>query len=352
MLDYSVKFINYPLQYQNIKKEIDSATQDCLSRGDLILRKDVEEFEHNLASFLGVKYAIGVNSGTDALTIALKTFNIGPGHEVITSGHTFWATAEAILNVGAKPRFVGINYNLTMNTREIKNAINSHTKAIIPVHLAGEMCDMEKIIDISNQNNLIVIEDAAQALGAKQEGISAGTWGDVGCFSFYPAKILGAYGDAGALVTDNINVAEITRELRNHGNRGKREGGINSRLDNLQAAILNVKFKYLKDAITRRKEIAILYDSGLLGCDKLLLPRPREIYQDYIVNASAYQLSLFQFLKDNGIETILDHYDFPDNFRRPESVETLRALRLPIDPVLTNEQVNYVIIKIKEFYEK
>jgi dTDP-4-amino-4,6-dideoxygalactose transaminase len=352
MSDFKVKFIDYPKQYQEIKAEMDLAIQDCLGRGDLILRQDVERFEQNLARYLGVKHAVGLNSGTDALIIALKALGIGPGDEVITSGHTFWATVEAILHVGATPILVGINRNLTMDLKEAAAKITSRTKAIIPVHLAGSMVDMHEVLYLANCHDLKIVEDACQALGAKQEGISAGAWGDAGCFSFYPAKILGAYGDAGALVTDNEELAEEARRLRNHGNKGKSGLGYNSRLDNLQAAILNVKFKHLDDIIARRKQIAEAYDLGLSDCEKLTRPESREVYQDYIIGPSSYWLSLQQYLKEEGIETLVDYYDFPMDVAAPDSVAHHRGLRLPIDPCLTDDQIAFVIKKIIEFYAR
>src|SRR3989344_4486177 len=261
-----VPFVNYKLQYQNLKPEIDKTLQDVLERGDLILRSDVEEFEKSLADFLGVKYAVGVNSGTDALIFSLKAAGVKSGDEVITVSHTFFATIEAIVHNGARPVLVEVLEDYLMDTDKIEAAITPKTKAILPVHLNGRVCDMEKIMIIAKKHNLAVIEDAAQALGAKFQGKMAGSFGKAGCFSFYPAKILGALGDAGAVTTNDEEVAKKIRLYRNHGQIKNQEGevemtdyGWTSRLHNLQAAVLNVKFKYLPQWIERRKEIAKLY---------------------------------------------------------------------------------------------
>ena len=253
---YKVPFVNYPLQYYNLEKEIDATIKRVLKKGDLILRSDVEEFEKNMANFVGTKYAIGVNSCTDALIFSLKTAGIKKGDEVITVSHTFFSTLEVIVHCGAKPILIDVGEDFVMDVTKINEAITSKTKAVIPVHLNGHMCDMEKLVAIAKKNNLIVIEDAAQALGAKQSGKTAGSFGFTGCFSFYPAKILGAFGDAGAVVTNQEETAEKIRLLRNHGQKTKTEivlYGFTSRLHNIQAAILNAKFQYLEQWIRRRR---------------------------------------------------------------------------------------------------
>jgi len=204
-MTYKVRFVNYPLQYKILKKEIDKAIRIILERGDLILRKDVEEFEEKLADFTGVKYAVGLNSGTDALFLSLKAAGIGKGDEVITVSHTFVASIAVIIQAGATPVLVDVGGDYLMDAGRIERAISKKTKAIIPVHLNGRMCDMGKIIKIARKHKLIVIEDAAQALGAKFKGKMAGAFGLTGCFSFFPAKILGSFGDAGALTTNNRN---------------------------------------------------------------------------------------------------------------------------------------------------
>ena len=207
-MSYKIPFVNYPLQYRNLEEEISKAIKDVLNRGDLILRKDVEEFEKNLASFLGVKYAVGVNSCTDAMILSLKAAGIKEEDEVITVSHTFFATIEAIVHCGAKPILIDVNEDFLMDADKIEKAITPKTRAIMPVHLNGRVCGMDKIMEIAEKNNLIIIEDAAQALGAMFENKKAGSFGLAGCFSFYPAKLLGAFGDAGAVVTNDETIFE------------------------------------------------------------------------------------------------------------------------------------------------
>lgn len=192
---YKVPFVGYRIQYQDLKKEINKTLKRVLSKGELILRKDVEDFEQNLAEFVGVKYAVGLNSGTDALFLSLKAANIGKGDEVITVSHTFVASIAAIVQAGAKPVLVDVGHDFLMDIGEVERKITKKTKAIIPVHLNGRMCDMERLMKIARDYGLTVIEDAAQSLGASFEGKRAGAFGLTGCFSFYPAKILGCFGD-------------------------------------------------------------------------------------------------------------------------------------------------------------
>jgi len=365
-----VPFVNYKLQYQNLKSEIDRAIQDVLERGDLILRQDVEQFEKNLADFLGVKYAIGVNSGTDALIFSLKAAGIKPGDEVITVSHTFFATIEAIIHNGAKPVLIEVGEDFLIDADKVELAITSRTKAILPVHLNGRTCDMEKLMAITQKHNLAVVEDAAQALGAEFQGKMAGTFGQAGCFSFYPAKILGALGDAGAVVTDDEETAQKIRLFRNHGQIKNQAGkveitdyGWTSRLDNIQAAVLNVKFKHLPQWIERRREVADLYYQGLSGIPKIKLPAKSDeshfdVYQNFVIRAQKRD-GLFEFLKEKGVETLikdpvaLHHQPIlkPFNFQLPFSEELSKeVISLPMYPELDAEQIEYVIDSIKEFY--
>jgi len=361
-----VPFVNFPLQYRNLEKEIDSAIKSVLDRGDLILRKDVEEFEKNLASFLGVKYAIGVNSCTDAMILSLKAAGIGPGDEVITASHTFFATIEAIHHTGAKPILIDVRDDFLMDPEKIESAIDERTRAILPVHLNGRVCEMDKIMEISQKHNLIVIEDAAQSLGAKYKGKIAGSFGLAGCFSFYPAKLLGAAGDAGAVVTNDENMAEKIRLLRNHGQKPPEIVcyGETSRLDNLQAAILNAKFKYVPEWIERRREIAKMYDAGLKDIPQIKLPpqsdeKHEDVFQNYVILAQKRD-ELSRFLKEKGVETLikdpianhlhpqlgLSHFKLPLTEKLAKEV-----ISLPMYPELTLEQIEYVIKFVKEFYE-
>lgn len=365
-MNYKVPFVNYQLQYHNLEKEIDSAIKGVLERGDLILRKDVEKFERNLASFLGVKYAVGVNSCTDAMILSLKAAGIGQGDEVITVSHTFFATIEAIHQCGARPVLIDVRDDFLMDPEKIEEAISEKTRAILPVHLNGRVCQMDRIMEIAEKHNLTVIEDAAQALGASFENKKAGSFGLAGCFSFYPAKLLGTAGDGGAVVTDDEGMAEKIRLLRNHGQKPPEivcYGGT-SRLHNLQAAILNVKFKYIPQWTERRREIAGIYDAGLKGVLQLRLPpqpdeKHRDVFQNYVISAQKRD-ELFRFLKEKGVETLikdpianhlhpqlgLSHFKLPLTEKLANEV-----ISLPMYPELTNEQIKYVIESIVEFYE-
>jgi len=363
-----VSFVNYQVSFRNLKREINKAVQGVLSRGDLILRKDVDDFEKRLANFIGVKYAIALNSGTDALFLSLKAAGIGQGDEVITVSHTFVASIATIVQAGATPVLVDVKEDFTMDTDEVEAAISSKTKAIIPVHLNGRMCDMDELMRIAKKHNLIVIEDAAQSLGASFNGKKAGSIGLTGCFSFYPAKILGCAGDGGALTTNDDKIAEKVRLLRDHGQRTKREivcFGWNSRLDNLQAAILNVKFRYLTKWLKNRRIIAQRYNKSLADIKGIKVPeapdsdkRYFDVYQNYVLRAEKRD-ELFEFLKKKGVETLikdpvpnhwqnrlgLEHFKLPVSERLAKEV-----ISLPMYPELAESQQRYVIKCVKEFY--
>ena len=351
-----VKFIDYKKDYLRFRKEYDQAWKAVNMRGDLILRSDVKKFEQRLAKFLGVKYAVALNSGTDALELALRALKIGQGDEVITVSNTFKATITAIRKVGAIPVLVDIGEDYLMDVSKIKDALTDRTKAIIPVHLSGDTCDMPAINDFAIQNNLKVIEDSAQALGAKIGNFKAGHWGEIGCFSFYPAKLLGAKGDAGALVTDSQEIADWVRNYRNHCKDLSGEDGINSRMDNLQAALLNVKIKYIKEILHKRKKIAWMYNAGLRLIDKIILPKEKrdKVWQDYVIRAENRD-RLYKFLKNKGIETmkspILPHIELNLSFKLPKTEEyNEQFLRLPCNENLENKEIEEVIKQIKRFY--
>lgn len=365
---YKVPFVNYGLQYKNLKSKIDLAMQDVLARGDLIMRKDNDEFEKRLAEFVGTKYAVGLNSGTDALFLSLLALGIGKGDEVITVSHTFVASIAVIAQAGAAPVLVEVGEDFEMDANKIEEAITEKTRAIIPVHYNGRMADMDKIMEIAKKYNLFVIEDAAQGLGASLNGKKAGSIGNTGCFSFYPAKILGCFGDGGAITTNDEKIAEKVRLLRDHGQKTKTEilcFGWNSRLDNLQAAVLNVKFDYLEGWIARRREIANMYDAGLKDINQVKLPPAPDngahfdVFQNYVLRAENRD-DLFAYLKENGVETLIKdpvaNHMQPglglSNFDLPFSVQLAKeVISLPMYPELTDEQVQYVIEKVKEFYK-
>jgi len=365
---FKVPFVNPAKQYQNLKKEILSVFDNVLSKGDLILREDVEKFEKSMADFIGVKYAVALNSGTDALFLALKAANIGSGDEVITVSHTFVASIAVIVNCEAKPVLVEVKDDFTMDVDKIEAAITERTKAIIPVHLNGRVCEMDKIMAIADKHNLIVIEDAAQALGAEYSGKKAGSFGLAGCFSLYPFKILGCFGDGGILATNDEKLAEKIRLLRDHGQKTKTEivcFGWNSRLDNIQAAFLNVKMKHLKEWIDRRREIAAIYDNGLKDIQRIELPpapdseeKHFDVYQNYVLKVEKRN-ELAAFLKEKGVETLikdpvanhrqsglgLSHFNLPYSEKL-----ALEVISLPMYPELSKEQIEYVVESVKEFY--
>lgn len=369
-MDYKVPFVNVPRHYRNLKEEIFKTVDDVLSRGDLILRKDVEEFEKNIASFVGTKYAVGLNSGTDTMFLSLKALGIGAGDEVITVSHTFVASIAVIVNCRAKPILVDVREDFNIDVDKTEEAITERTKAIIPVHLNGRVCQMDRLMEIANEHNLIVIEDAAQALGAKYDNKMAGSFGLVGSFSLYPFKVLGCFGDGGILTTNDKDLAEKVRLLRDHGQKTKTEivcFGWNSRLDNIQAAVLNLKFKYLPQYIKKRREIALIYNQGLSGINRIELPSPPDIngkhfdtFQSYVLKAERRN-ELYDFLKKRGVETLikdpianhkqsglgLSHFNLPYSERLAEEV-----ISLPIYPELTREEIEYVIESVKEFYSR
>ena len=368
---YKVPFVNYPEHYRRIWDEVIKAITEVLSKGDLILRDQLRQFEESIASFVGVKYAVGVNSGTDALFLSLKAAGVGPGDEVITVAHTFVATVTTIVHCGAKPILVDIGEDMNMNVNQVEKAITPKTKAIIPVHLNGRMCDMEKLMEIANEHDLLVFEDAAQALGATFDGKKAGASGLTGCFSFYPAKMLGAAGDGGIAVTDNEEIAEKIRLLRDHGyQRSTGEMlcyGYNSRLDNLQAAILDMKLRHLPEWIKRRRELANLYHQGLSDLSELKLPpqpdsndRFFDVYQNYVIRAKE-QDKLVAHLRESGVEILVSwakpmhHHDALGlkHFHLPKTEQiSNEVLSLPMYPELSDEQIKFVIESVRDFYKR
>lgn len=367
---YKVPFVDFPKHYKGIREEVLKAMDDVLSRGDLILRKDVEEFESKIAEFVGTKCAVALNSGTDTMFLPLKTLGMGPGDEIITVSHTFVASIAVIAQAGAKPVLVDVKEDFTMDVDKIEEAITEKTRAIIPVHLNGRVCEMDKLMEIAKKHNLTVIEDAAQALGAEYQGQMAGSFGLAGSFSLYPFKVLGCFGDGGIMVTDDEKLAGKVRLLRDHGQKSKTEivcFGWNSRLDNLQAAILNVKLKYLAGYIKKRREIASLYDEGLKSIEGIKLPPAPEFdknhfdtFQNYVLKAQKRN-ELAEFLKERGVETLIKdpvaNHKQPglslSHFNLPYTEQLAReVISLPLYPELDKEQIDYVIGSVKEFYSK
>jgi len=366
---YKIKFIDPVKNYQSIKDEIDAAYFEVMTKGDLIDRGQLKSFEDNLAKFVGTKYAVGLNSGYDALHMSLRAAGIGPGDEVIIPAHTFVATCSAVVNAGAEPLLVDVAKDFNIDTGKIEEAITPKTKAIIAVHLSGWMADMPRIMEIAKKHNLVVIEDACQSLGSSINGRQAGSWGVTGCWSFYPFKILGGYGDGGAITTDNPGVALFARRMRFNGEdreNGEYYGhGFTCLLDNLQAAFLDVKLRHLPDWIKRRKEIARKYYEGLHDLTDLLLPyydRPGfdHVYQNYTIRSKQGN-DFSEYLKANGIEVLTQfrkpyykHQALKLKDRGFPETETLsrEVCSLPMNVEINDDEIDYVIKTVRKFYKK
>ncbi|HRS17181.1 MAG TPA: DegT/DnrJ/EryC1/StrS family aminotransferase [Thermoanaerobaculaceae bacterium] len=359
--------MNPAKNYRMIKDEIDAAYFDVVSNGELIDRRHLRRFEENLAKFVGTKYAVGLNSGYDALHMSLRAAGIGPGDEVIVPAHTFVATCSAVVNVGAKPVLVDVAKDFNINCDLIEEAISSRTRAIIPVHLSGWMADMPRVMDIAQRHNLVVVEDACQSLGSSINGKRAGSWGLTGCWSFYPFKILGGYGDGGAITTDDPDVALFARRMRYNGEdreTGEYHGhGFTCLLDNLQAAFLDVKLRHLPAWIVRRKQIAERYREALSDLPDLLLPhydRPGfdHVYQNYTVRSKQGN-EFSEYLKANGVEVLTQ---FRKPYYRHEALRLVdrgfpetealsrEVCSLPMNVELDDEEVDYVIEVVRSFY--
>lgn len=366
-----VPILDLKAQYASIRDEIAKAIQKTLDEQNFILGQEVQDLEKAIAAYCGTKYAIGVASGTDALFLSLKAMGIGAGDEVITSPFTFIATGGAIQNAGAKPFFADIDartYNI--DPSGIRKKISKKTKAIMPVHLYGLCAEMDEIKKIAKEKDLKVIEDDAQAIGAAYKGKVSGSMGDTGCISFFPGKNLGAYGDAGAVVTDDEETANLVKKLRAHGSSSKYVHdviGYNSRLDNLQAAILLVKLKYLDGWAKARQENASYYNSRLKGLPVTTPFVPgycTHVYHQYTIRVPGKRDELMKFLNDNGIEARV-YYPIPLHLQEcfaslgyklgdfPESEKAMKeALSIPVYLELTAEQKEYIVSKIQGFFSK
>jgi dTDP-4-amino-4,6-dideoxygalactose transaminase len=355
-----IPFVDLKAQYHSIKPEIDDAILNILESSQFVLGKEVAAFEEEFADYCQAKYAVGVNSGTSALHLSLLAAGSGPGDEVITIPFTFAATVAAIVYAGARPIFVDIDpQSFTMSVDQIEKAITPKTKAILPVHLYGQAADMDPILEIAHRHGLIVIEDAAQAHGAEYKGHRVGSIGDLGCFSFYPGKNLGAYGEGGAVVTNNPDYVRTIKMLRDWGAERKYQHvlkGYNYRMEGFQGAILRVKLRRLEDWTERRRETAAHYNQQLAGSG-IRTPEEmayaRHVYHVYAIRTSERD-ALQHALHAQDIQTGI-HYPIPvhllpayadlgyqtGDFPHAEKA-ALEVLSLPMYAELTEEQVEQV----------
>ncbi|MBS3085489.1 DegT/DnrJ/EryC1/StrS family aminotransferase [Candidatus Pacearchaeota archaeon] len=354
---------NLRRKYLVRKNEFDSAILRVLDSGWFILGKEVEEFEKEFAAYCGKNYGIGVGSGFDALLLALKALEIGDGDEIITVPHTAIPTVAAIIASGAIPKFVDVGEDCLMDVNKIKEVITEKTKAIMPVHLYGQACDMEQILEIANQHNLFIIEDCAQAHGAEYKGkrVPIST---LGCFSFYPSKNMGAFGDGGMIVTDSEAISTRLKMLRNYGQATRYHAkmqGYNTRLDELHATILRVQLKYLNEDNEIRKQIALRYN--LLLKEIVTIPNvnqnKKHVYHLYVIKTDKRD-RLKEKLNELGIGTEI-HYPIPLHlqeaykylgYKNGDFAQTEKAakeiLSIPIYPELTDTEIETVAQKIKE----
>lgn len=364
-----VPFVDLKEQYNTIKNEIDTAIATVISETSFIGGKHVEDFEKNFANLYGVKHCISLANGTDSLYVLMKMLGVGSGDEVITTAYSWISSSETISQTGAKPVFVDVDEYFTIDASQIEEKITPKTKAIIPVHIHGQMCDMEKIMEIANRHQLPVIEDCAQSHFSEFKGKRAGLTGIAGSFSFYPGKNLGAYGDAGCIITNDDALALKTRMFARHGALKKHQHemeGINSRLDGLQAAILNAKLPHILKWTDSRIANAAIYNELLKGITSIETPHVRKnvkhSYHLYVIKTERRD-ALAKYLKENGIDTAI-HYPIALhnmnaykylNYTREDfpvaSYNEDKILSLPMFPELTQEQMTFIATKINEFFE-
>jgi len=362
-----ILFNDLKQKYLYLQKGIGIAIKRVLRSGQYILGKEVENFEKNFASYLNVKYCLGVGNGLEALQIALMSLDIKEGDEIITTPFSMAANAIAIKTIGAKPVFVDIDDYFHIDANKIERKISSHTKAILPVHLYGQIVDIEKIRKIARKHQLFLIEDAAQAHGTEYRGKKAGTFGDLGCFSFYPTKNLGAFGDGGAIVTDDKRLYEKCKMIRNYGQKDRYEHelcGLNSRLDEIHAAILSLELKYLDKFNQIRKGLAKIYFQELKNTKEIKLPKIRKnanhVFHAFVIEVERRN-ELINFLAKKKIPTLI-YYPIPihkqkcflefNHLSLPIAEEKVNnVLALPMHPFLKNKDIIYISQKIMKFYE-
>lgn len=364
-----VRFVDPGKLYGVLKQELDAAYFEVMSKGDLIDRGQLKSFEDNLAKFVGTKYAVGLNSGYDALHMSLRAAGIGEGAEVIVPAHTFVASCSAIVNAGATPVLVDVSDDFNIDVNLIEDAITERTRAIMPVHLSGWMANMPSIMEIAERRGLVVVEDACQSLGSSVNGKRAGAWGLTGCWSFYPFKILGGYGDGGAITTDDPAVAQFAHRMRYNGedrDTGEYHGhGYTCLLDNLQAAFLDLKLRHLPEWIVRRKSIAERYRAALSDLSDLMLPhydKPgfEHVYQNYTLRSKQGN-DFSDHMKRNGVEVLTQ---FRKPYYKHEGLKlknrgfpvteaiSREVCSLPMSVEIADDEVDYVIEVVRAFYDK
>ncbi|MBB65696.1 MAG: cell wall biogenesis protein [Waddliaceae bacterium] len=364
----TIPYVDLAAEHVSIKDELLEAVKRVIEHGQFILGPEVEAFEKAFAQICGTNYAVGVNSGTDALILALKALGIGTGDEVITVPNSFIATTAAICLTGAQPKFVDVNEQGLMDPSLLEAQVNEKTKALLPVHLSGLPCDMNRIKAFCKKHKLFLIEDAAQAILAEYQGQRVGSFGDIGCFSLHPLKTLNACGDGGVLTFNNPELYEKILMLRNLGLKNRDQAILwssNSRLDTMQAAILLVKLRYLAEWTEKRREHALAYNQSLNGIEGLKLPQEDPsclgVYHTYVVRA-ARRDALQEYLEKQGIGSKI-HYPIPIHLQEAAKDlgykrgdfpvcerEAQNILSLPIYPDLKEEQREQICAAIREFY--
>lgn len=363
MSDLKIPILDLFPQYQSLKTEIYSAIDRVLEAGQFIMGADVKQFEQEVANYLGVKHAIAVNSGTDALVIGLRSLGIGTGDEVITTPFSFFATAESISSVGATPIFVDIDpQTFNIDPDKIKDKISPRSRAIMPVHLYGNPAAMTQIMEIAQENGLKIIEDCAQSFGARYNGKMTGTIGDVGAYSFFPSKNLGAYGDGGLIATNDDTIAELARMLRVHGAKKKYHNeiiGYNSRLDTLQAAILRVKLPHIDEWNSGRRRVASLYTQLLANIPEVIAPEVTSghVFHQYTIRIiKGDRDKVASDLASKGISTMI-YYPIPQDrlpiytgkypSNKVSDELSTQVLSLPIWPELDDENITRIVSSLK-----
>lgn len=366
--------VDLKAQYEKIRDEMDAAVMEVIRGGMFVLGPAVEKFELSVSQYLGVKHAVGVSSGSDALLLSLMALGVGPEDEVIVPSFTFFATAGCIARLGAKPVFVDIRPDtFNIDAAQVAESIGRRTRAIIPVHLYGQTAEIETTTALADKHRVPVVEDACQAIGSRRNGRAAGTFGRTGCFSFYPSKNLGAYGEGGLIVTSDDDLSRYLRSLRNHGERTRyhhEHVGINGRMQGIQGAVLDVKLKYLDGWNAARRAAAARYDSLLaeagLGeyvTTPVTIEGSDHIYHQYTIRAQRRD-DLMDHLRGQGIGCAI-YYPVPLHLQQcfaylgykkgdlPHTEHACQeALSLPMFPEITEEQQRCVVDGIKEFYEK